>query len=710
MASVSVVILTANRRALLEETLGALHRGTRAPDQAVVVNNQSTDDTAEFLTAAKNRFSFELTPVDGPEGSFSECRNAGVGAATGDWIAFIDDDCEADPAWLERLLAALEKNQWVACGGAVLPASQLPSPDWYSPELAWTIGCNTPTYFGPLGGRLEIPTTSNLIFHRKLLDRFSFRVLSEEKKTLTWNYEFSREDAQFWRELRRAGEPAGIERRAIVWHHVPPDRIQRVRARERARQDGRGFWNREPIREEIAPAARDIVYAPIGALDDAFHRGIPFRQAWEARSAWARRQAALLEYAVDDFNRGISPEERLKRFLLAGAQAAASIAKAPSRRLLAGAFSSLRRVDPLPSSDTPPRRILAVVHHFLGDTVLAVSMLRQLAEAFPESDVFVLAGRGRRRMLEENLPANVEVLIPPASAVGRSPQAAWRLHEFLRPVMPDIVLLAYCHGLPPAPLFFLGNAPVIGWPEDNGLRALLYSDWLAARVPKAFDKAEAAALLDLLLPLGVQTRLERPRLQFSEQASQRRRDILAQAGIPDASYAVLHIEPANREKNWPPERMLAVADALHEKGLEIFLTGSRDAALATEEERAARPWCHSLLGLLDADELAGFLAGARLFVGADSGPAHLAQAAKTPAVILFGATESRRWGPLPKLPGESNLPWKTLIGGPGDWLAEETRGLPRNEAMRLLPLAQVLAAAEEVLRQSENSPKQEESH
>ena len=107
-----------------------------------------------------------------------------------------------------------------------------------------------------------------------------------------------------------------------------------------------------------------------------------------------------------------------------------------------------------------------------------------------------------------------------------------------------------------------------------------------------------------------------------------------------------------------------------------------------------RPWCHSLHGALDSDELAALLAGALFFVGCDSGPAHLAQAVGAPAMVLFGMTGQHRWGPLPRLEGEEPPPIRTLSAGPGDLLPEECRGLPVNHAMRLLAVERVVAALE----------------
>ncbi|HND32173.1 MAG TPA: glycosyltransferase family 9 protein, partial [Myxococcota bacterium] len=72
-----------------------------------------------------------------------------------------------------------------------------------------------------------------------------------------------------------------------------------------------------------------------------------------------------------------------------------------------------------------------------------------------------------------------------------------------------------------------------------------------------------------------------------------------------------------------------------------------DARLWVEAERQRLlrlPGCFSLHNDLNSDELAAILGGAALFVGCDSGPAHVAQAVGTRTVLLFGGTEPHRWG------------------------------------------------------------------
>jgi glycosyltransferase involved in cell wall biosynthesis len=119
---ISIVILTANRRPLLERVLVALAHGTLRPDEVVVVNNQSADDTVAFLARAE--YPFTLRVIEGPGRSFADSRNAGVEATRGEWVVFLDDDCEADRYCLERLAGAMRLG-CDAAGGSAIPAEEL---------------------------------------------------------------------------------------------------------------------------------------------------------------------------------------------------------------------------------------------------------------------------------------------------------------------------------------------------------------------------------------------------------------------------------------------------------------------------------------------------------------------------------------------------------------------------------------------------------
>jgi GT2 family glycosyltransferase len=107
---VSVVVPARDASGALPRLLASLASQTlgREAFEVVVVDNASTDDTAGVASRAGARVVREGQP------SRALARNAGVAAAGGDRVAFIDAECEADPGWLAALVACLEGSPLVA--------------------------------------------------------------------------------------------------------------------------------------------------------------------------------------------------------------------------------------------------------------------------------------------------------------------------------------------------------------------------------------------------------------------------------------------------------------------------------------------------------------------------------------------------------------------------------------------------------------------
>ena len=106
-------------------------------------------------------------------------------------------------------------------------------------------------------------------------------------------------------------------------------------------------------------------------------------------------------------------------------------------------------------------------------------------------------------------------------------------------------------------------------------------------------------------------------------------------------YAVLHVGAAYFTKQWAAERFRRVALWIRDShGLEpVIIAGPGESEILGEFE------AFELLGNLSIRALKSLLAGARLFVGNDSGPAHIAAAFGVPCVVVFGSSNSAVWRP-----------------------------------------------------------------
>lgn len=113
--SFSVVIPTHNRADLLPRCLRAVLDQTVPPAEVIVVNDGSTDSTAAVL--ADPAFATRCTVVETPGLGVSSARNAGIEAATAEWIVFIDDDDVPSPRWLEVLGRLVADDVGIVCAG-----------------------------------------------------------------------------------------------------------------------------------------------------------------------------------------------------------------------------------------------------------------------------------------------------------------------------------------------------------------------------------------------------------------------------------------------------------------------------------------------------------------------------------------------------------------------------------------------------------------
>jgi glycosyltransferase involved in cell wall biosynthesis len=105
---VSVIITVLNEAESLPALFDSLTAQTRLPDEVVVVDGGSTDDTLDLLHAERARARFPLIIIERPGTNISQGRNVAIAAARGEVIAATDAGVRLSPTWLERLVTPLE--------------------------------------------------------------------------------------------------------------------------------------------------------------------------------------------------------------------------------------------------------------------------------------------------------------------------------------------------------------------------------------------------------------------------------------------------------------------------------------------------------------------------------------------------------------------------------------------------------------------------
>ncbi|HEY8477658.1 MAG TPA: glycosyltransferase family 9 protein [Chloroflexota bacterium] len=298
----------------------------------------------------------------------------------------------------------------------------------------------------------------------------------------------------------------------------------------------------------------------------------------------------------------------------------------------------------------PVRRIAVVRALHIGDLLLAVPGLRALRRAFPNAEI-TLVGLPWARVLVDRLPYLDRLAefpgYPGMLEVDEDPA---RTAAFLREARAyGYDLAVQMHGNGRASNAFtleLGARATVGYypPSEEDSRLTLgfpYPDHL----PEPLRHVRLMQLLGL--PVD-DARLELPLLP--EDAEEVRRVPGLEPFLARRPVVGLHVGARPPARRWPVERFAALGETLarrHDASL-VLLGGPGEERLVRDVERRLRDRARvmALPGTLSLGGLAALIARLDLFVGNDSGPAHMAVALDTPSVTVFGPADRRRWAPL----------------------------------------------------------------
>lgn len=115
MNTISIVINTLNRATFLINTLKSFSHLDYKNFEVIVVNGPSTDETDKILEGWRDKIKIGTCP----EANLSMSRNIGIAMASGDIVAFIDDDAIPEPEWLDQIIIGFDSEEVAAAGGKV---------------------------------------------------------------------------------------------------------------------------------------------------------------------------------------------------------------------------------------------------------------------------------------------------------------------------------------------------------------------------------------------------------------------------------------------------------------------------------------------------------------------------------------------------------------------------------------------------------------
>ena len=218
---ITVVLGTYNRASSLRSTLESFCRlmiPTALVWELLVVDNNSTDSTRLVAEAFVRRLPLRYI-FEGKQGR-SAALNAGIAAATGDVIAFTDDDILLHKDWLSNLKRTFDEQPCAAVAGKVVAQWDHPKPDWLTMQDQLAI-----VRFDCGDELKEIrvpPLGANSAFRKEVFQRYGlFRLdlgVSGNEHTITCD------DTEFGERLIRAGEKIVYCPTAVIYHPVDPKR------------------------------------------------------------------------------------------------------------------------------------------------------------------------------------------------------------------------------------------------------------------------------------------------------------------------------------------------------------------------------------------------------------------------------------------------------------------------------------------------------
>ena len=368
------------------------------------------------------------------------------------------------------------------------------------------------------------------------------------------------------------------------------------------------------------------------------------------------------------------------------------------------------------------RRALVIKLRHHGDVLLAAPVISTLKRHAPQCEVDALVYADTAPMLEGHPALSHLHLIDrnwKRQGLGRQSAAELRLISSLRARHYDLIVHLSVHTRGAWLVRLLRPRWSVAPKFRPGFWAKSFTHLYPAQSHP--DRHTVDTNLDSLRALGIEPAPEDMRVfMVPGAAAEAKVDaLLAEHHLSPGGF--VHIHPASRWafKCWPADRVAALCDALAAKGLPIVLTSAPDAnekaliaAVQAARGKIAVTWPRSgvpgtqsepaptvdFSGQLSLKELAALTARARLFVGVDSAPMHIAAAMGTPTIGIFGPSGDREWGPWDNDGGHRHRVVASLTHACRPCGRAGCDDSKVSDCLVTLPVAQVLAACEDLLR------------
>ncbi len=287
----------------------------------------------------------------------------------------------------------------------------------------------------------------------------------------------------------------------------------------------------------------------------------------------------------------------------------------------------------------PPVSMLVRAPNWLGDCVMALPTFAALREALPRTRIVAAVRAHLRACYDACADIDEVAVVPPAARGAGGLVSLWRAGAALRSRRFDAGLLLTNSFSSALWLWRTGTRRRIGYARDG--RRLLLTEPVAAR-PALLAAHQADYYLHLAARFGADPRPRQPRLVLAETDREEARQALRARNVGAAYLLIAPFSAYGEVKDWPAERYAAVAErAVREWDLDVVVAGT-PAQREAGGTICVHPRIHNLAGATGLGGFCGLIDTARLFLGGDSGGAHVAAALDKPTVVVFGITEPSR--------------------------------------------------------------------
>jgi heptosyltransferase-3 len=303
------------------------------------------------------------------------------------------------------------------------------------------------------------------------------------------------------------------------------------------------------------------------------------------------------------------------------------------------------------------RRVLVIKLRHHGDVLLTSPVFTVLKKALPGAEIDALVYAETAPMLEDH----------PAIARLHTIDRGWKRRGLAVQARSEIGLLRTLAARRYDLVVHLTEHPRGAWltrllrpryavarelPDAHLLWRTSFTHYY--RLPRGTRRHSVECNLDAVRRLGLQPGQDERHLVLVPGAADlgRARELMAQHGIQARGFIQVHPGSRWMFKCWTPEGYARLIDRLVDEGWRIVLTGAPDArereladAILGALADPSRASVVDLVGQVNLRELAALTREARLFIGVDSAPMHIAAAVATPVVALFGPSSEIEWGP-----------------------------------------------------------------